>query len=118
MTIDQEPTRPAVADIGCYSRVIGGSEFTIVPPDPAANRRKTTRVYLSNERLPDDVRAALPPVAQTLFRGAYNHAYNAYSMPLRRDLVASHDSVATQAAWAAVKRLYTQVGTTWVRKRG
>jgi cation transport regulator len=119
MTTDPKPSPPAAGNVDCYSRVVGGdgSEFTIVPPDAAASRQEPTQVYPSNEELPDDVRAVLPPVVQTLYREAYNRAFSAYSMPLRRGLVASHDQVARQAAWKAVKRLYTQIGTTWVRKR-
>jgi len=119
MTTDQERDKPAPAGVECYSRVVGGdgSEFTIVPPDSAGSRQMATQVYPSNESLPDDVRAVLPPVVQTLYREAYNRAYSAYSMPIRRGLLASHDQVARQAAWKAVKRLYTQIGTTWVRKR-
>lgn len=73
-------------------------------------------VYPSNEDLPQDIRGQMPPAVQTLYRQAYNQTWETHVMPLRRGMMANHDAAATRAAWAAVRRLYTQVGTTWIRR--
>lgn len=105
----------------CYDRIVGGDgcELTVV-------RHKATQadlgapsglVYPKNESLPDELKRQLPEAIQTIFREAYNHAWRTHVMPIRRGLTAGHHEVATRAGWAAVKRLYTQIGSTWVRRR-
>lgn len=108
--------------VECYERTVGGEggEFTVVrhhEQETAVASGGRASVYPSNADLPPDIREQLPSAVQTLYRQAYNHAWETYVMPLRRGLMASHDAAAKRAAWAAVRRLYTQVGTTWIRRR-
>ena len=64
--------------------------------------------YASNEDLPPGVRHHLPPEAQSIYREAFNNAWESY---LGR---AEHESIAHRVAWAAVKRRYVKLGDFWV----
>ena len=66
--------------------------------------------YVSNENLPDAVRAHLPLHAQDIFRASFNRAWESYGErePWRRE------EIAHRVAWAAVKRRYRRVGDRWV----
>src|SRR6478672_11407510 len=66
--------------------------------------------YASNDDLPPAVRQHLPPHAQDIFRGAFNHTWETYasSEPWRIE------EIAHRGAWAAVKKRYRKVGDTWV----
>ena len=66
--------------------------------------------YASNEDLPRSVRSHLPGHAQDIFRGAFNHAWEAY----RRTEPARIEEIAHRVAWAAVKKRYRKAGDTWV----
>jgi len=62
--------------------------------------------YALNDDLPASVRNHLPPDAQSIYRQAFNHAYDSYG-----DEVSAH-----RVAWAAVKRRYEKVGSQWVER--
>ena len=63
--------------------------------------------YESNTDLPESVRNALPDAAQTIFRKAFNAAYEEYD----------HDETrAVRVAWAAVKNVYEKKGDKWVKR--
>jgi len=125
--VSEEPDRrtceitPAGQEI-CYDRIVGGDgcELTVVrhTASQADVDARSSLVYPDNESLPDELRHQLPEAIQTIFRQAYNHAWKTHVMPIRRGLTAGHHEAATRAGWAAVKRLYTQIGSTWVRRRG
>jgi cation transport regulator len=63
--------------------------------------------YESNSDLPPSIRAHLPPHAQSIFRAAFNAAFEHASDPRREE--AAH-----RIAWSAVKRSYEKIGTDWV----
>jgi len=66
--------------------------------------------YAFNDDLPQSVRRRLPAHAQDIFRNAFNHAWEAYggSEPDRVE------EIAHRVAWAAVKKRYRKVGSSWV----
>jgi cation transport regulator len=66
--------------------------------------------YRSNENLPEPVRHALPPHAQSIYREAFNHAFTAHEGDPRQE-EASH-----RIAWAAVKRRYIKSAQGWVER--
>lgn len=66
--------------------------------------------YVTNEDLPGRVRRHLPEHAQSIFREAFNHAWQQYSNDPRQE------EIAHRVAWAAVKRLYEKAGTEWVSR--
>lgn len=72
--------------------------------------------YARNAKLPDGVRNALPPGAQTIYRKAYNRAWRQYKEPKKRRGSASREETAHRVAWAAVKSSYRKRGGRWVKK--
>ena len=62
--------------------------------------------YLRNAELPSSVRAHLPPHAQSIFREAFNHAFDEHH---------GDEARAFRIAWAAVKRRYEKIDGRWVR---
>jgi cation transport regulator len=68
--------------------------------------------YPSNADLPDAVRRHLPPHAQDIYRSAFNHAFDAHMGDPRQE------EAAHRIAWAAVKRVYVKIGTSWVARAG
>lgn len=64
--------------------------------------------YRTNDELPPAVQRALPEHAQDIYREAFNHAFAARAGDPRRE------EAAHRIAWAAVKRRYVKVGSTWV----
>ena len=63
--------------------------------------------YSKNSELPESIRNALPPAAQTMFRKAFNNAHKQYRSEQRAFMV----------AWAAVKKKYAKgADKKWVRK--
>jgi len=66
--------------------------------------------YPSNDALPGSVRLHLPPHAQDIYREAFNHAYAAHAGEARQE------EAAHRIAWAAVKRSYVKIGTSWVSR--
>jgi cation transport regulator len=66
--------------------------------------------YQFNSDLPPSIRGHLPEHAQSIFRAAFNAAFEAHASDLRRE------EAAHRIAWAAVKRSYEKIGTRWVAK--
>jgi cation transport regulator len=66
--------------------------------------------YRSNEDLPDAIRRHLPAHAQSIFREAFNHAWETYQAK------ADREGIARRVAWAAVKRSYEKIGRDWAPK--
>lgn len=60
--------------------------------------------YPTNEDLPASVRRHLPPHAQDIYRGAFNHVFAAHCGEGQR---------AHRIAWGAVKHCYIKVGDSW-----
>jgi len=63
--------------------------------------------YESNADLPESVRNVLPAAAQTIFRKAFNAAYDQYG---------GDEPRAIRVAWAAVKNVYEKKDDEWVKK--
>jgi cation transport regulator len=55
--------------------------------------------YTSNGELPVSVRRHLPEPAQSIYREAFNHAWDSYALDPRRE------EVAYRFAWSAVKNV-------------
>lgn len=64
--------------------------------------------YAVNSDLPTPVRHHLPPGAQTIYREAFNGAWQQYAKSDRREEI-SH-----RVAWTAVKKRYRKAGDMWV----
>lgn len=64
--------------------------------------------YRVNEDLPSGVRRHLPPHGQSIYREAFNQAWERYGDDPRQE------EIAHRTAWAAVKRRYQKAGETWV----
>jgi cation transport regulator len=62
--------------------------------------------YSENADLPDSVRGALPAHAQSIYRAAFNSAWEEYDSAAKRKGGASHEETAHKVAWAAVKEKY------------
>ncbi len=67
--------------------------------------------YSRNSELPAPVRNSLPDKAQSIFRKAFNSAYERYAG------TADQEARSMKVAWAAVKRTYEKSDGRWVRKR-
>jgi len=66
--------------------------------------------YSVNSDLPPGVRHVLPDHAQSIYREAFNHAWEEYAGYGEREVIAH------RIAWAAVKRSYQKIGQEWVHK--
>jgi len=66
--------------------------------------------YPTNADLPHSVRAHLPEHAQDIYREAFNHAFAAHGGE------ADQDERAHRIAWAAVKKSYVKVGSSWIAR--
>ncbi len=66
--------------------------------------------YFTNDDLPASVRDHLPDHGQDVYREAFNRAWERYAGDPRQE------EIAHRVAWAAVKRIYTKLGTEWVRR--
>jgi cation transport regulator len=64
--------------------------------------------YNANSDLPQSVREHLPDHAQTIYREAFNHAWQQYVR------VSADEAIAHRVAWSAVKRKYRKAGDRWV----
>lgn len=62
--------------------------------------------YASNTDLPDRVREHLPTHAQSIYREAFNHAYDEYKDASNRRGHESREEVAHKVAWSAVEKEY------------
>lgn len=72
--------------------------------------------YDTRSELPDSVRENLPPHAQDIYKEAFNHAWEQYADPSRRQGDASREETAHRVAWSAVKEEYEKVDGTWQKK--
>lgn len=73
--------------------------------------------YDRNDDLPESVTGNLPSHAQTIYRKAYNSAWEQYDSPEKRRGDSSREETAHQVAWSAVKKEYKKNDDDkWVRK--
>jgi cation transport regulator len=72
--------------------------------------------YERNADLPDPVRDNLPEHAQTIYREAFNSAFEQYRSPEDRRGDASREETAHKVAWSAVKQKYEKRGERWRAK--
>jgi len=74
--------------------------------------------YEKNKDLPDQVRDNLPQGAQTIYREAYNSAFNQYESAKDRRGDSSREETAHRVAWNAVKEKYSKDDDgEWTRKK-
>lgn len=64
--------------------------------------------YRANASLPKSVRRHLPAAAQTVYRSAFNRAWQTYRHDKRCE------EIAHRVAWVAVKKGYRKQGEQWV----
>ena len=62
--------------------------------------------YNSTNDIPDNVRQVLPEHAQTIYKEAFNSAYEEYKEPEDRKSDSSQEEVAHRVPWSAVKQKY------------
>ncbi|WP_237066142.1 putative cation transport regulator ChaB [Microbulbifer guangxiensis] len=62
--------------------------------------------YKNREELPDNVRNVLPPHAQSIYKEAFNSAWDQYAKPEDRRGDSSREETAHAVAWSAVKEKY------------
>ncbi len=73
--------------------------------------------YDENAELPDQVKNNLPKHGQTIYRKAFNSAWEQYASPDKRRGDADREETAHRVAWAAVKQVYEiNEHEEWVRK--
>lgn len=72
--------------------------------------------YGKNSELPKGVQGNLPEHAQTIYREAYNSAYEGYKDPDKRRGDDTREETAHKVAWAAVKNKYEKSGDDWEKK--
>jgi cation transport regulator len=72
--------------------------------------------YDRNADLPDSVRDNLPEHAQSIYREAFNSAFEAYKSASDRRGDASREETAHKVAWSAVKQKYEKRGDRWRAK--
>jgi len=62
--------------------------------------------YDNNSQLPAQVRDNLPQKAQTIYRRAFNSAWEEYDSPEKRKGEADREETAHRVAWSAVKNSF------------
>jgi cation transport regulator len=72
--------------------------------------------YDRNPDLPDSVRDNLPEHAQSIYREAFNSAFEEYRSARDRRGDASREETAHKVAWSAVKQKYEKRGDRWQAK--
>jgi cation transport regulator len=72
--------------------------------------------YHVNQDLPDGVKNHLSSQAQTIYREAFNRAWDKYRHPLSRHKGRTREETARRIAWAAVKEKYKKLDDRWVAK--
>ena len=72
--------------------------------------------YQRNAELPKSVRDNLPQGAQTIYRKAFNSAWQEYDDPGKRRGSASQEETAHRVAWSAVKKSYHKKDERWVKQ--
>jgi cation transport regulator len=74
--------------------------------------------YDKNSELPDQVKDNLPQKAQTIYRKAFNSAWDQYESPENRRGDADREETAHRVAWSAVKKVYQKNDSgAWVPKK-
>ena len=64
--------------------------------------------YDSRSDLPDSVRNVLPPHAQSIYKEAFNSAWEQYAKAEDRQGDSSREETAHAVAWSAVKEKYAK----------
>lgn len=72
--------------------------------------------YERNDDLPESVSGNLPQGAQSIYREAFNSAWETYADADKRRDGASREETAHRVAWAAVKQSYEKKDDRWVKK--
>jgi len=72
--------------------------------------------YDRNAYVPDSVRDNLPEHAQSIYREAFNSAFEEYKSARDRRGDASREETAHKVAWSAVKQKYEKRGHRWQAK--
>jgi cation transport regulator len=72
--------------------------------------------YDRNTDLPNSVHDNLPQHAQTIYREAFNSAFDEYKSAEDRRGDSSREETAHKVAWSAVKQKYRKKGERWVAK--
>ncbi|MBU1395878.1 MAG: ChaB family protein [Gammaproteobacteria bacterium] len=72
--------------------------------------------YERNDDLPESVSGNLPHGAQSIYREAFNSAWEQYADADKRRDGASREETAHRVAWAAVKQSYEKKDDRWVKK--
>ncbi len=72
--------------------------------------------YNKIDELPASVKDNLPSHAQTIYKEAFNHAWEEYEDPQDGRDGASREEVAHRVAWSAVKKEYEKVDGKWRKK--
>lgn len=73
--------------------------------------------YQSIDELPNQVKDNLPKHAQSIYKEAYNSAWDEYKDPEDRRDDSSREEVSHKVAWAAVKNKYEKDDNeNWVKK--
>lgn len=72
--------------------------------------------YDKRSELPKQVKDNLPAGAQSIFRKAYNNAWDEYKHPDKRKGDDSREEVANKVAWSAVKKKYEKQDGEWKKK--
>jgi cation transport regulator len=72
--------------------------------------------YDRNADLPDSVRDNSPDHARTIYREAFNSAFEEYRSAKDRHAGASREETAHKVAWSAVKLKYEKRGDRWRAK--
>ena len=71
--------------------------------------------YKTIQQLPDSVKNNLPTDAQTIYKEAFNNAWDEYKKPADREGDDSREEVAHKVAWSAVKNVYHKQNGRWVK---
>jgi cation transport regulator len=72
--------------------------------------------YKTTADLPDSVKHALPIHAQEIYAAAFNHAWEEYKDPKKREGNESREEAAHKVAWSAVVKKFTKSGKTWTER--
>ncbi|WP_251976012.1 ChaB family protein [Salinicola avicenniae] len=64
--------------------------------------------YANRDEIPDSARKVLPPHARTIYREAFNSAWETYKNPEDRRGDSSREAVAHAVAWKAVEAKYAK----------
>ena len=72
--------------------------------------------YKTIADLPDSVKHVLPIHAQEIYAAAFNHAWEEYKNPQKRQGQESKEQIAHKVAWTAVEKKYTMSNGSWVER--